>query len=67
MSLHINKFIDSMRAHEAKNTRVFSMPMPDAKSLLADITELLLELNQLKSSAAQGEQVIEVQLQGRRF
>jgi hypothetical protein len=47
MSLHIHRFVDSVKAHEARGQKDFSMPMRDAKDLHADITKLLLTLEQL--------------------
>lgn len=44
MSLHINRFIDRIKAADARQQRDFSMSMSDAKDLHADITKLLLAL-----------------------
>jgi hypothetical protein len=33
MSLHIHRFVDSVKAHEARGQKDFSMPMRDAKDL----------------------------------
>ncbi len=44
MSLHINRFIDNIKAHEARGQRDFAMSLRDAKDLHADITKLLLAL-----------------------
>ena len=49
MSLHINRFIDSVKAHEARGQRDFIMPMKDAKDLHADITKLLLAVTNLQT------------------
>jgi hypothetical protein len=38
MSLHINRFVDSIKAHEARGQRDFTMSLRDAKDLRADIT-----------------------------
>ena len=44
------------------------MPIADAKGMAADLTELLLELNQLKTEKLTGSQeVIQVQLAGGGF
>lgn len=66
MTLHINRFIDSVKAHEARGQRDFSMSMRDAKDLHADITKLLLALHSLQS-AAQQPQVVEVVVTGGSF
>lgn len=67
MSLHIHRFVDSIKAHEARGQRDFSMPMRDAKDLHADITKLLVTLEQLREQQARGPEVIEVQLTGGSF
>ena len=48
MSLHINRFIDRIKAADARNQRDFTMSMGDAKDLHADITKLLLALQILQ-------------------
>lgn len=69
MSLHINRFVDSIKAHEARGQRDFTMSLRDAKDLHADITKLLLTLEAMRSSAATApqEQVISVELTGGSF
>jgi len=67
MSLHIHRFVDSIKAHEARGQRDFSMPMRDAKDLHADITKLLITLEQLREHAARGSEVVELQITGGSF
>ena len=68
MSIHLQKFIERIRGHEARGTKDFIMPMSDAKGMAADLTELLLELNQLKTEKLTGNQdIIEVKLSGGGF
>lgn len=69
MSLHINRFVDSIKAHEARGQRDFSMSMRDAKDLHADITKLLLTVQQLQAQALEQKKdsVITVELQGGGF
>jgi len=69
MTLHIQKFIDRIRGHEARGTKDFVMPINDAKDLHADITRLLLELHTLREHAVKNaqEQTITVQLNGGSF
>jgi hypothetical protein len=69
MSLHINRFIDSVKAHEARGTQQFMMPLRDAKDLHADITKLLLTVNQLRDQLAQAQSndVITVEVSGQAF
>ena len=57
-----------MRGHDARGAKDFIMPMADAKGMLADLTELLLELRALKEAQYnQKEEVIEVKLTGGKF
>lgn len=49
MSLHINQFVDRLKAADSRQQREFSMSMTDAKNLHADITKLLLALHELQS------------------
>jgi hypothetical protein len=67
--LHLQKFIERMRGHEARGSRDFTMPMADAKGMAADLTQLLLELKtyQELAIAAQQDEVIQVQIGGGGF
>jgi hypothetical protein len=67
MSLHIHRFVDSIKAHEARGQRDFMMPMRDAKDLHADITKLLLTLEQMREQHVRGAEVVEVQITGGSF
>ena len=69
MSIHINRFIDSVKAHESRGQREFMMPIRDAKDLHADITKMLLAITELQTQllTAQKEQVITVELGGKDF
>ena len=67
MSLHIHRFVDSIKAHEARGQKDFSMPMRDAKDLHADITKLLLTLEQMREQSARATEVVEVQVTGGSF
>jgi len=67
MSLHIHRFVDSIKAHEARGQRDFTMPMRDAKDLHADITKLLITLEQMREQSARGAEVVEVQVTGGSF
>ena len=53
MSLHINRFVDSIKAHESRGQRDFTMTMRDAKDLHSDITKLLLTLETLHTQKSQ--------------
>ena len=67
MSLHIHRFVDSIKAHEARGQRDFSMPIRDAKDLHADITKLLITLEQMRTQQSRGAEVVEVQITGGSF
>ena len=67
MSIHINKFIDLIKAQESRGGKDVSMPLRDAKDLHADITKLLLMLEHLRSAQAQSQEVIKVELSGGGF
>lgn len=69
MTIHLQKFVDRVRGHEARGARDFVMSMTDAKDLHADITALMLELYRLKEEAVtvQEQQKITVQIGGGSF
>jgi hypothetical protein len=50
MSLHINRFIDAIKAAEARGSRDLVMSMRDAKDLHSDITKLLLSLERMREA-----------------
>jgi predicted nucleic acid-binding Zn-ribbon protein len=67
MSLHINRFVDRIKAHESRAAREFSMPMQDAKDLHADITKLLLQVQELREQADKKQEAIQVEFTGGSF
>jgi hypothetical protein len=69
MTIHLQKFVDRVRGHEARGSRDFVMSMADAKDLHADLTRLLLELHDLRELAVSNtqESVITVQVGGGSF
>jgi len=68
MSLHINRFVDSIKAHESRGQRDFVMTMREAKDLHSDITKLLLTLETLHTQNTQSKQEsITVELSGGSF
>ena len=67
MSLHINRFIDNIKASESRGQKDFIMPMRDAKDLHSDITKLLLAIEMLRSKQAAELEVIEVEITGGSF
>jgi hypothetical protein len=69
MSLHINRFIDRLKAADSRNQRDFTMSMIDAKNLHADITKLLLAIQEMqdRSSSTVENPDIKVELTGGTF
>jgi hypothetical protein len=68
MTIHLTKFVDRVRGHEARGARDFVMTMTDARDLHADITRLLVELHELRAQATESqEEVITVQIGGGQF
>jgi hypothetical protein len=66
MSLHINRFIDLIKAQESRGGRDVTLSLRDAKDLHADITKLLLVLEQLRTDGKTDE-VIKIELTGGTF
>jgi len=64
--IHINNFVDKIKALESQNSKQFSMTMREAKDLHADITKLLIALHALQESkqSTANNEVIQVQIQG---
>lgn len=67
MSLHINRFIDSVKSAESRGQKDFIMPMREAKDLHADITKLLLALELTRQQLADQNSVVTVELAGGSF
>jgi hypothetical protein len=69
MSLHLQKFVDRVRGHEARGSKDFIMTLAEAKDMHADITRLLLELHNLREQVSKpaSEEVITVQVGGGSF
>ena len=68
MSLHINRFVDAIKAHESRGQRDFTMSLRDAKDLHSDITKLLLTLEVLHTqSSVSKTEAITVELSGGSF
>lgn len=67
MSLHINRFIDRVRAAESRQQREVTMTVTEARDLLADITRLLLKLESASALTPAEPEIVEVQLSGGTF
>ena len=69
MTIHLQKFVDRVRGHEARGARDFVMSMADAKDLHADITRLLIDLQTLQETTVKipQEDVVTVKMDGGSF
>ncbi len=70
MSLHIHRFVDAIKAAEARGQRDLQMSLRDAKDLHADITKLLITLEQMRKvpeSSEKDSETITVELTGGTF
>ena len=69
MTIHLQKFVDRVRGNEARGARDFVMTMTEAKDLHADITRLLLQLQNLQEQTTQtnDNQVVQVEIGGGKF
>jgi hypothetical protein len=69
MTMHIHKFVDRVRGHEARGARDFVMTMNEARDLHADITRLLISLQKLQEQATEtnNNEVVQVEMQGGQF
>jgi hypothetical protein len=69
MTMHIQKFVDRVRGHEARGARDFVMTMNEARDLHADITRLLLSLQALQEQATKtnNTEVVKVEIGGGQF
>lgn len=64
MSLHINRFVDRVKAAESQQQRNVTLTIAEARDLHADITKLLLVLQTLqeqpRSAVAEDKLTLEV-------
>jgi hypothetical protein len=69
MTMHIQKFVDRVRGHEARGARDFVMTINEARDLHADITRLLLSLQTLQEQATKtnNTEVVQVEIGGGQF
>jgi hypothetical protein len=63
--IHIQRFIERLQGFDAKGSQNFMMTMKDAKDLHADITKLLLVLQNKQTNNT--DEVIDVQITGGKF
>ena len=67
MSLHINRFIDRLKAADARRQRDLVMSITDARDLHADITKLLLAVQELQERQSPAPTATEIQIEGGSF
>jgi hypothetical protein len=67
MSLHINRFIDRIKAAEGRNQRDLSMTLSEARDLHADITKILLLIEELRKNTTNTAPSDSVELDGGSF
>jgi hypothetical protein len=67
LSLHINRFVDAIKAAESRGQRDLTISLRDAKDLHSDITKLLLTLEGMRSLRPAQEQTITVEMSGGSF
>lgn len=63
---HINRFIDKIKMSESKNLKQLGMSIKEARDLHADITKLLLVLQELQEPPAKSDsdEVQKVEIDG---
>lgn len=67
MSIHINRFVDKIKAAESRASREVTLTIIEARDLHADITKLLLALQE-KNNTKSGANIIEsVEIEGGTF
>lgn len=67
MSLHIHRFVDLIKATESRGQRDLHMTLKDAKDLHADITKLLVTLEQMRQAPVQTRATDTIELSGGSF
>lgn len=65
--IHINRFIDLIKAQESRGGRDVAMSLRDAKDLHSDITKLLLALETLREQQVTQNEPIQVEITGGGF
>lgn len=64
MTMHIQKFVDRLRGSESRGQKDFIMSINDAKDLHADITRLLLKLQETQQNQVAEPEIISVEVTG---
>jgi len=68
MSIHISKFLDRIKAADSRSQRDITMTVNEARDLHADITKLLLIVEELRQqSPANTAPTVDIEVQGGTF
>jgi hypothetical protein len=67
MSLQIHRFVDLVKATESRGQSHLQMSLRDAKDLHADITKLLVTLEQLRNNTSSASAPTSLELSGGDF
>ena len=69
MTIHLQKFVDRVRGQEARGARDLIMTMNEARDLHADITRLLIQLQNLQEQTVKtnNNEVIQIEIGGGQF
>lgn len=68
MSLHIRRFVDRVRAAEAKANPQLVLTLQEARDLQADITRLLLDLEETRERpAGDPAEIVNIDMDGGKF
>lgn len=67
--IYLQKFIDRVQGTESRGLKDLSIPLSDAKSMAAELTRILLELQSSREQVTQrpSEEVIQVSMDGGTF
>ena len=62
--IHINRFIDKVKAAESRHERGVNLTIQEAKDLHADITKLLLAMQELTEHKKDGGDIQNIEISG---
>ncbi len=66
--IHINKFIDKIKAAESRHSTNFIMHMSEAQNLHSDITKLLMALHELSHNQGKSsDEITTIEIKGNDF
>lgn len=67
MLLHINKFVDRLKAAEGRALRELTLTLAEARDLHADITRLLVIVQDLHERTQSATDTVDIQVDGGGF